>query len=141
MWPVGPGDDQPLTSQVRVGTSVEPACTETERTLVASIEDVLGVAQVGRTDEFFALGGDSVGSVRLAARVRAAGLPLTPQMVFEHPTVLQLAAALDEVKAETDCGSGAFGIVEDDVRYQPMSTSGLSPTQLAALQASWPTST
>lgn len=134
--PVGLGSAQLPQPKVRASESFEPPCTDTERTLAAAIEQVLGVAQVGRTDEFLALGGDSVGSMQLAARVRAAGLPLTPQMIFEHPTVMQLAAAL---AAETERIGGAVGVVEDDVAYEPMGMSGLSADQLAALEASWPT--
>ncbi|SON61920.1 Dimodular nonribosomal peptide synthase [Mycobacterium simulans] len=125
---------RPPTSTVQGNASIEPARTDTERTLAAAIEQVLGVHDVGRTDQFLALGGDSISSLQLANRVRAAGLPLTPQMVFEHRTIMQLAAALD--KTETDAGSDTFGLVDDDVRYPPMSMSGLSPAELATLQAS-----
>jgi acyl transferase domain-containing protein len=137
---VGGGVVQLPKSKVRESKSTEPVVTDTERTLAAAIEEVLGVAQVGRTDEFLALGGDSVGAMQLTARVRAAGLPLAPQMIFEHATVMGLAAALDKAtdEAESEGGGNAVG---DDVSYEPMSMSGLSPTELAALEASWPTST
>jgi mycobactin peptide synthetase MbtE len=103
--------------------------------MAALIEEVLGIADVGRNDEFLAIGGDSIAAVQLAARARGAGLAITPQMVFEHPTVMELAAVLDE--AETDDHDSGV----DDVRLEAMSASGLSAAELAALQASWPTST
>ncbi|MCV7077106.1 amino acid adenylation domain-containing protein, partial [Mycobacterium szulgai] len=125
---------RPPTSTTQGNASSEPPRTDTERTLAATIEQVLGVQHVGRTDQFLALGGDSISSLQLANRVRAAGLPLSPQMVFEHRTIMELAAALDE--AETESGSDTFGLNDDDVRYPPMSMSGLSPAELTALQAS-----
>lgn len=121
------------TSTRGVSQSTEPPCTKTEQLLAASIEHVLDIPRVGREDRFLALGGDSVTAMRLAVRVRAAALPLTPQLIFEHPTVRQLAEALDGVVAtdEKEC-DGDFG-VDNDARPQAMSMSGLSESQLAAL--------
>jgi acyl transferase domain-containing protein len=140
VWSVGRDGAQLPKSKVRDSESIEPVVTETERTLASAIEQVLGVAQVGRTDEFLALGGDSIGAMQLTARVRAAGLPLIPQMIFEHPTVMRLAAALDNATDEAET-EGVNRVVGEDVSCEPMSMSGLSPTELAALEASWPTST
>jgi mycobactin peptide synthetase MbtE len=56
-------------------------------------------------------------------------MPLTPRMVFEHPVLHELAAALDaRSEAETE---------SDDRHYAPMSTSGLSHDELADLTSSW----
>ncbi|WP_235852754.1 phosphopantetheine-binding protein, partial [Mycobacterium interjectum] len=107
----------------------EPPATATERALAAILTDVLDTEQVGRHDEFFNLGGDSILAVRLAARARDAGLPLTPRMVFEHPVLHELAAALD-AKPGAETGS-------HDTHHAPMSTSGLSADELAALTSSW----
>uniref|UniRef100_UPI003D8BA0DF phosphopantetheine-binding protein n=1 Tax=Actinacidiphila glaucinigra TaxID=235986 RepID=UPI003D8BA0DF len=40
----------------------------------------------GPDDDFFLLGGDSISSIGVAGRARAAGLELTPRDVFEHRT-------------------------------------------------------
>ncbi|TMR17377.1 amino acid adenylation domain-containing protein [Nonomuraea turkmeniaca] len=60
--------------------------TPREKTLCAVFADVLGVPEVGIDDDFFALGGDSIVSIRLVGRARAAGLEITPRQVFEHRT-------------------------------------------------------
>ncbi|WP_431949197.1 amino acid adenylation domain-containing protein [Nocardia lijiangensis] len=52
---------------------------------------VLGVRRVGAEDSFFAAGGDSILSIQLVSRARAAGISFTPQDVFEHRTVAGLA--------------------------------------------------
>ena len=116
--------------RVRVVTSAEPPATETERALAAMLTDLLGVAEPGRHDDFFTLGGDSILAVQLAARARAAGVAMTARMVFEYPVLNELAAAIDA--AGTD-GSGPVA----DVHHAPMSASGLSPDELAALTAGW----
>ncbi|GEM29213.1 hypothetical protein NN3_02200 [Nocardia neocaledoniensis NBRC 108232] len=52
---------------------------------------VLGVERVGAEDSFFAAGGDSILSIQLVTKARAAGMAFTPQQVFEHRTVAGLA--------------------------------------------------
>ncbi|WP_234815699.1 non-ribosomal peptide synthetase [Mycolicibacterium boenickei] len=106
----------------------EPPATPTEHTLAAMLVDLLGAAEVGRYDDFFTLGGDSILAVQLAARARDAGVALTARMVFEHPGLADLAAAIDAA------GDGAAAA---DVHHEPMSASGLSPDELAALTAGW----
>ncbi|WP_241845396.1 non-ribosomal peptide synthetase [Streptomyces silvensis] len=65
-----------------------------EEALAAAFAGVLGLPSVGAEDDFFALGGDSILSLQLVARARAAGLRVTPREIFEHPTVRRLAALL-----------------------------------------------
>ena len=108
-----------------------PAATATERAVAAAMGGLLNVTDIGRDDEFFALGGDSILSVQLAARLRAAGLAVEPRTIFEHPTVAGLAEAIDgspRGNDETD---------RPDTRYQPMAASGLTADELTAVAASW----
>ncbi|MFF9013830.1 amino acid adenylation domain-containing protein [Streptomyces sp. NPDC014870] len=77
--------------------------TDTERTLAAIWAEALGVEQVGTRDDFFALGGDSVLTMKIVARARAKGLAVRTADVFAHPTVEALAGVarrLDEDLAE-----------------------------------------
>ncbi|MEE2852377.1 MAG: amino acid adenylation domain-containing protein [Actinomycetota bacterium] len=123
-----PGLPRPAVS---TGGQTEPARTDTERALAQVFAELLSTTEIGRFDDFFALGGDSILSVQLASRARAAGLAVSPRMIFENPTVQQLAAALDAVGDEgADIEQGAQ---VTDTRFEPMSTSGLSPSDLAAV--------
>jgi mycobactin peptide synthetase MbtE len=117
-------------------TVVEPARTETERALIALLAEVLDAdAEIGRDDDYFSLGGDSIKAVQLAARGRDAGMKLTARMVFEYPTVHELAAAIDaRSSAEAQGGQG------EDREHAPMTVSGLSAEELAELTASFATS-
>jgi len=119
---------------VRTGGHTEPARTDTERALAAVIADVLSTPQVGRFDDFFSLGGDSILSVQLASRARAVGLAVSPRMIFQNPTVEQLAAAVDALPIHADPGP------DDAARFEPMTTSGLSADDLAAVTQLWATS-
>ncbi|WP_443333996.1 non-ribosomal peptide synthase/polyketide synthase [Streptomyces sp. MNU103] len=67
-----------------------------EERLVGLFRQVLGRADVGVGDDFFALGGDSIMSIQLVGRARAAGVRFSARHVFEHRTPARLAAALQE---------------------------------------------
>ncbi|MCP2163254.1 non-ribosomal peptide synthase/polyketide synthase [Goodfellowiella coeruleoviolacea] len=62
-----------------------------EAVLAQVFAELLGRDRVGPDDDFFALGGDSIVSIQLVSRARAAGLRLRPRDVFDHPTVAGLA--------------------------------------------------
>ncbi|MFI6107835.1 amino acid adenylation domain-containing protein [Streptomyces sp. NPDC051310] len=69
----------------------------TVRRIASVWRDVLGVAEVGLHDDFFALGGNSLRAVRVAARLTGDGEggAVTAAQIFEAPTVAALAAALE----------------------------------------------
>ncbi|MFJ7147383.1 non-ribosomal peptide synthase/polyketide synthase [Streptomyces sp. NPDC100445] len=70
--------------------------THAERLVAAAWTDVLDTGEVGADDDFFALGGDSILAVRVTSRLRAAfGTDVSPRLLFTHPTLSALAAALD----------------------------------------------
>jgi amino acid adenylation domain-containing protein len=70
--------------------------TELEREICAVWAEVLGVPRVGIHDDFLGLGGHSLLAARVAARVRAvSGVEVPLRLLFEHPTVAALAAAVE----------------------------------------------
>ncbi|MBL1104055.1 non-ribosomal peptide synthase/polyketide synthase [Streptomyces sp. 5-8] len=74
-----------------------PLRTPAERLVAAAWRDVLGTGEVGADDDFFALGGDSILAVRVTSRLRTAfGTDVSPRLLFTHPTLSDLAAALGE---------------------------------------------
>ncbi|MEU4091796.1 non-ribosomal peptide synthase/polyketide synthase [Streptomyces sp. NPDC026673] len=76
--------------------------TDRERTLTEVFAAVLGLPDAGPDDDFFLLGGDSISSIGVASRARAAGLELTPRDVFEHRTPAALALAARTGAATAD---------------------------------------
>ncbi|MEL5961264.1 alpha/beta fold hydrolase, partial [Streptomyces sp. CLV115] len=67
----------------------------TEEIITGVWSDVLGIDTIGIHDNFFELGGQSISAVRVVSRLRDAGLGIALQQFVRHPTVAQLAAALD----------------------------------------------
>jgi len=70
---------------------VAPA-TPAEQTLAAIWSEVLGIEKIGVHDNYFSLGGASIQGLQVIAKANAAGLPLTPEMLFEYQTIAELAA-------------------------------------------------
>jgi acyl-CoA synthetase (AMP-forming)/AMP-acid ligase II len=79
--------------------------TGTESVVASVWASVLGVPEVGVDDDFFALGGHSLAAAQIAARLGdafAVELPVTA--VFEHPTIAELARAVDAVATGSPAG-------------------------------------
>ncbi|MFJ4246477.1 amino acid adenylation domain-containing protein [Streptomyces iakyrus] len=74
--------------------------TAHERTLCALFAELLAVDPVTVDDGFFDLGGDSILSIELVGRARAAGIGLTPGDVFRCPTVAELADVARDLTAD-----------------------------------------
>jgi aspartate racemase len=72
-----------------------PSIGVEERRLLQIWEEVLGIHPIRVTDNFFALGGDSLGAARLLAEVaKVSGKDLPPVTLLQAPTVAQMAAFL-----------------------------------------------
>ncbi|MGP3969991.1 amino acid adenylation domain-containing protein [Streptomyces sp. 6N223] len=82
-----------------------------EETLCGVLAEVLGLPAVGPDDSFFALGGDSISSLQVVSRARAAGLVITSRDVFQHRTPAAIAA----VARRTGTGAGAGPATGDGV--------------------------
>ena len=91
------------------GTEHRGARTPQEELLCGLFAQVLGIERVGIDASFFALGGDSIMSIQLVSRARAAGLAITPRAVFQHQTVAALAASAGPVAAPTAVADDAVG--------------------------------
>ena len=70
---------------------VAPA-TAVEEALARIWAEVLRLPAVGVHDNFFELGGDSILSIQIVSRARAAGVALTPRQLFQHQTIAELGA-------------------------------------------------
>ncbi len=68
--------------------------TEAEEMLAGIWSDVLNIETVGIDDNFFHLGGDSILSIQVISRVGQAGYRLSPNDLFDSPTIENLALRL-----------------------------------------------
>lgn len=75
-----------------------PPVTDTEKILCAIIAEVLSLDRVGVTDDFFELGGDSLGAISVAAMAHENGIELRLQTLFDHPDVRSLCERLEDAE-------------------------------------------
>ncbi|MCX5046727.1 amino acid adenylation domain-containing protein [Aldersonia sp. NBC_00410] len=117
LTPVGKLDRKALPAPEfgdRTATGREPA-TERERVFARLFAEALGVERVSADESFFALGGDSIVSIQLVARAKAAGLAITARDVFERKTVAGLAAVATDVLGTELAELPGAGVGEVDV--------------------------
>ncbi|NUP00946.1 MAG: amino acid adenylation domain-containing protein, partial [Nonomuraea sp.] len=94
----GKVDRAALPGPVREARPVTPPGTPTEALLAGIWQDLMDAGPIGADDDFLALGGQSLLAMRIAARAcEKLGKPVEPRMLFEHPTVAELARAIDEL--------------------------------------------
>ena len=79
-----------------------------EEILADIYAQVLGVERVGVDDSFFELGGDSILSMQVVARARAAGVVCRPRDIFVEQTVARLARVAGVV-------DGDVGVIDEGV--------------------------
>ncbi|HEY7813503.1 MAG TPA: amino acid adenylation domain-containing protein, partial [Nakamurella sp.] len=87
------------------GDSYRAPADAVEAILAGIYAEVLGLEQVGVDESFFELGGDSILSMQVVARARAAGLVCRPRDIFVEQTVARLAGVVE----------GAVGLVDEGV--------------------------
>jgi amino acid adenylation domain-containing protein/non-ribosomal peptide synthase protein (TIGR01720 family) len=63
-----------------------------EKELSIILEELLNISRVGRNDNFFSLGGDSIVSIQLVSRARKLGINFEVKQIFETPTIAGIAA-------------------------------------------------
>ncbi len=77
--------------------SGEPPIGRDEIEMARIFGDVLKVPEVGRRDNFFDLGGDSLNAMRVLIEVDAAfGVSVALEVLFDCPTVSEFAAAISD---------------------------------------------
>ena len=80
---------------------VAPTC-EMEKRLAALMEKVLERSPIGREDNFFNIGGDSLKAIEFLAQAHTEGVYFSLQNIFEHPTVRELSEFIESGSKHTD---------------------------------------
>ncbi|MFI6325069.1 condensation domain-containing protein [Nonomuraea sp. NPDC050556] len=92
------------SGQPTAAAAAARAVTETEESVRAAWAQVLPrpESSIGVTDDFFALGGDSIHMIQIASRLRRTlGVRVPLKVIFDYTTIRDLAAAIDQVRAGT----------------------------------------
>lgn len=90
---------EPEPARVRPESPVEPARDDVEREVASIFAGVLKCESVGRNDEFFLIGGDSLSAVELQLRLREA-FGLHVGMFHDRATVAGIAAEIRHAATE-----------------------------------------
>ncbi|WP_283135722.1 phosphopantetheine-binding protein, partial [Rhizohabitans arisaemae] len=96
----------------------EAPATPAEHAVTEIWQSVLGAEAIGIHDNFFALGGDSIRSLNVVARLRGRGYAVTLEQIFQHQTVRELAGVLTPLEtpaadtAENAPERQAFGLLD-----------------------------
>jgi amino acid adenylation domain-containing protein/non-ribosomal peptide synthase protein (TIGR01720 family) len=94
--------------------------TEAECVLAGIWSELLKLERIGRGDNFFYLGGDSILSIQVVARARQSGLLLTPRQIFEHPTLAALASVAETISQTVDKQGDEQGRITGHVSLTPI---------------------
>ncbi|MDQ6673654.1 MAG: amino acid adenylation domain-containing protein, partial [Chloroflexota bacterium] len=90
------------TGRPDLGSEYVTPSTPMERQLAAIWRDLLSITDVGAEDRFFDVGGDSLRTLRLAARLRQdLGIEVAVVHLFEHTTIREQAAFLASMADRT----------------------------------------
>jgi amino acid adenylation domain-containing protein len=94
---------------------------EMEEKLAEIWAEVLKLDRVGRRDNFFALGGDSIMSVRVVTRAHREGIKLNVTAMIANQTIAELASAVETANRAPDI----YGISRSAVMPQSSETTDL----------------
>ena len=84
-----------LTNPERNAEYIPPE-GEVEKQLAVIMQRVLNYSPIGREDNFFDLGGDSLKAIEFLSKAHSDGLYFSLQNVFDYPTVRQLRQCMEE---------------------------------------------
>lgn len=145
LTPNGKVDRQALAalgvSQAVMGTAYIAPRTTIEKQLAAIWTEVLHIEQISVDANFFNLGGHSLQAVQLVSKIVAAlHAPISVKTLFLHPTIAELASALQTVAPTTEAyiskpasSANAFLAIERRSLLGLFAAGKLAPVESAAL--------
>ncbi|WOH67860.1 non-ribosomal peptide synthetase [Bradyrhizobium sp. BWA-3-5] len=90
---------EPTAKNIQPAQDFAPPSTETEKTLATLWCDLLKTDSIGRRDNFFHLGGQSLLVMRAVSHMRKIfGVDVQLRNLFERPTVAELAELIDGMR-------------------------------------------
>ncbi|NOQ27975.1 MAG: amino acid adenylation domain-containing protein, partial [Bacteroidales bacterium] len=101
--------------EIKAGNDYVAPKTKEESLLVEIWSKVLGVEGIGVTDNFFSLGGDSIKTIQIQARLNKAGYKLSVQDIFEKPTISSVVSKMIHTTKEVSQDA-----VSGDVELTPI---------------------
>ncbi|APU15020.1 non-ribosomal peptide synthetase [Actinoalloteichus fjordicus] len=120
--------DRAALPEVTVQRSAAAPETPTEQAIASLWAELIGAGEPGLDDDFFRSGGDSVSSMRLAARAQREGIRLEVATIFTDRTVRGMAASADRAASTPAVESPSDAAGADAL------TAGIDEAQLASVR-------
>ncbi len=103
--PMGPNSklDRAALPAPRIERELVAPASEKEKAILEAWKDILDIGDIGVTENFFDIGGQSLAAVRIVSRLkmRHPEWPLSIADMFNHPTIRDLALATEGSRDET----------------------------------------
>ncbi|UJS03239.1 non-ribosomal peptide synthetase [Cylindrospermopsis raciborskii] len=112
-WPLTPNgkiDRQRLATPDFSSTEVIPK-TDIEQIFAQIWIELLGLETVNPQDNFFEMGGDSIISLQMVTRARAAGWEISPKDIFEGQTLSRIATRAKLMETQTEIVEPLTGFI------------------------------
>ena len=90
----------PQVEQLNIA-KLEAAANENESILLTVLQQVLDNTAIGVTDDFYAIGGDSILAIQVVSRAKKQGLLISTRQIFEGKTVRNIAEKMGGVETNT----------------------------------------
>ncbi len=103
----------------------------TEKQLANLWEGLFGHSPIGTSHNFYRLGGHSILAMTLADRIKSEmGSPCSVKMIFENPTIRELAVVIDNGGIQDASGIEALPSIKENIdeKYQPFSLTDIQQT-------------
>lgn len=109
-------DEMPMTSSGKISRKTLPEIDlsniessveyeapdgELEKSLAKEMEEVLNYSPIGRNDNFFDLGGDSLKAIEFVSKAHNSGIYFDLQSIFDYPTVKELREHIESGDKQT----------------------------------------
>ena len=109
-------DEMPMTSSGKISRKTLPEIDlsniessveyeapdgELEKRLAKEMEEVLNYSPIGRNDNFFDLGGDSLKAIEFVSKAHNSGIYFDLQSIFDYPTVKELREHIESGDKQT----------------------------------------
>jgi amino acid adenylation domain-containing protein len=104
-----PGNERPLNSEFVAPTTL------VQEVVAAIWADVLGVAKIGKADNFFQLGGHSLLAIQVVSRLREAfNAELPVRSLFESPSLEQFSGRVQQIMRSSSAQPPSLRLVPRD---------------------------
>ena len=88
-------------SNIESSVEYEAPDGELEKRLAKEMEEVLNYSPIGRNDNFFDLGGDSLKAIEFVSKAHNSGIYFDLQSIFDYPTVKELREHIESGDKQT----------------------------------------